>query len=153
MSDLVFEESLEKLHIQGTCSCEVVELTPPGIVPSSLIRKDQDWGVRLRWTTHGELAPILDAMWHIQILLDPLGVANYELPEQYRLVRVAFDQHTLHEYDITAKIPKGIVPLGTYKLVVVMTLKGKTTGVPAPVAGFAEGPILNFFDPGPPPAN
>lgn len=149
MAQLIFEEQLEKLHIEGTCICEVVEMTPPGIIPSNLIRVDQDWGVHMRWTTHGELAPILDGIWNIQILLEAIGVPEYELPAEYRLQKIPFDQHLYHAYDITINIPKGVVPVGVYKLVVVATLVGKTTGVPAPVAGFSEGPLLNVYDPGP----
>lgn len=149
MAELVFEDQLEKLHVEGSCICEVVELAPPGIVPSNLIRIDQDWGVHMKWTTHGELAPILDGIWNIKILTEAMGVAEYELPPQYRERKVPFDQHIFHEYDIMMDIPKGIIPVGIYKLVVVVTLTGKTTGVPAPVAGFSEGPLLNVFDPGP----
>lgn len=148
MTPIVFEEQLEHFRVEGTCACEVVEVTPPGVVPSNLIRRDQDWGVHLMWTTRGELAPILDAEWRIQILLEAIGVAEYQLPEQYRLRTVPFDQHMIHQYNITLDIPKLIVPVGVYKLVVVMSLVGKTTGVPAPVAGFAEGPLLNIFEPG-----
>jgi hypothetical protein len=145
MAAIIFEEKLEHFQVQGNCSCEVVEMTPPGTIPSNLIRTDQEWAVRLHWTTHGDLAPILDGLWKVQILMEAIGVAEYQLPVQYRLRDVPFDQHSYHEYDITLTIPKGIVPAGVYKLVVVVSLVGKTTGVPAPVAGFSEGPLLNFF--------
>jgi hypothetical protein len=135
------EEMLPWFSIQG--ECDVYEV--PSWNPATVIRTDQDWGVKFHWKTTGGLNHLLAGKFCLQVLLEKYG------PQEGPTIPVKECQFESRpfEYNETIQVPAGLVRAGVYKLVAVLTMKGPL-GVPGPVAGMAEGPLLNFYDVGAP---
>ena len=134
-----FEELLPYFGVGG--EADVYEITPPGGAPTTIIRTDQAWKVRFHWRTYGKLNCVLCGKWNLRIYLEEMGKGEFDLPGA--TASVAFvSAPTDYEKDIV--IPAGVVPEGIYKLVVSIT-HTVPSGEPGPIAGFAEGPLLQFY--------
>ncbi len=140
-----FEELLPLFSLNGTC--ETLEHTTPGAAPAQIIRTDQAWDVRFRWTTTGALNYVMSGKWLLRVLLEEMGQGESGLAPAYSQAEVAFVSAPT-TYDRILHIPAGQVRPGVYRIVATITMVGPTN-VPGPIAGFGEGEMLQFFNGGP----
>jgi len=145
MSKGNLEISLPELYLSGEIYAEVYELG--GAKPTSIIRTDQEWGVKVHWDLKGSLAPLICGEWCVHLCLESIGPG----PE------LRFDHPHIHldpcgdgEYNCDFRIKPGKIRgkdcSYPYKLVVTVTYL-TACEKPGPIAGFVEGPILQFYDP------
>lgn len=139
----------------------VQELTMPA-APTTIIRTDQDWRVHVEWNTIGPAAASLAGEFRVAVYLESLGLGpDLKLPNvpgpnevTVPLSAGAFTPLPLpdagrRDYSLDIDIPAGQVPTDTdrsraYKLIVAVTYR-EVTGDPGPLAGFREGPVLQFY--------
>jgi hypothetical protein len=129
---------------------EVYELTPPGVpATKSIIRTDQQWGVRVEWEMCGELAEWLNDEFHVQAFAEGIGSAAPD----YDLAVVVVPSlngawnpvEKKRRYSVELAGPT--VAAGTYKITATVQLHEGETHAPVPVAGFAECTMVQFYNP------
>lgn len=136
---------------------EVLELSAPsppvgGYNPTSIIQLSQDWGVRVKWSTHGDLNYVLCIQWEICILLEKWGPEEFGFPPGIGCSELIKSKQQPYEYDITIKIPKrceGLTP-GNYELAI--AIQSFTVDVPpkpGPLSCYGKAhKMLRFWEPG-----
>lgn len=140
---------------QGTMEAEPVEVAPPGVlVTRHIIRKDQAWSVRVDWEVHGSLVTWLDAEFRLRAYLESMGPGTeYVLPAAPVVIPTLsvpvapVGGLPTRTYTTNINVNAAQVDEGIYKLVTVLQLFERSTGNPTPVAGFAEGPMIQIFQP------
>lgn len=135
--------------LTGHLDAAVYELG--GSAPTTVLDNTQGWEVRFNWGVHGSpLTKMLAGKWCLSIHLESMGPgAEFQLPVGGAKI-VPFDPAISH-YTAVITVPAGTVPAtpeAIYKVVACLTTKD-ALGRPGPIAGYVEGPILQFFDPGP----
>ncbi|MCG3160713.1 MAG: hypothetical protein JMDDDDMK_01782 [Acidobacteria bacterium] len=121
-----------------------------GTTPTTIIRADQAWAVDLHWDLHGALVPMISGMWVVHIYLESIGPgAELKLPDPAPEIKIPVNQISGH-YAHHFHVPAGRVPAThgstPYKLVAAITYETQY-GTPGPMAGYVEGPILQFYNP------
>lgn len=159
-----FESSYTQL--QGTITAFAVQGLGPSDVtpPVNIIRADQAWRVHIEWRTIGLAAAAMAGKFHVSAYLESIGPgADLKLP-----IKPGPDEETVdllsgtlsalpapnffqRQYAVDVNVPAGQVPTDAgrsrpYKLVVAITYT-EPSNAPGPMAGFLEGPILQFFQP------
>jgi hypothetical protein len=137
--------------LEGTLSAAVRD--PAGLKPSRTIIQIPDaWAVRVQWTVSGMLAGVVteSTTWHVRVYLESLGVGLEDEVGKADVLgnSVALSSSGERSYDITIPVPGNLVGLtaGAYKMVTVLTLdNGATPATPLPIAGYVEGPVLQFY--------
>ena len=125
---------------------EVID--PVGQQPSTIIRLNDPWQVRVRWEVTGLLAPPIAGTWSLRVLLESVGT-HFE--GQVGPVATV-DYQTggtwtgnTCQYDETINIPAGEPPdEGPYMLVVALLFED-SVGNPGPLAALEEGPLIQVF--------
>jgi hypothetical protein len=147
MSKGNFEVSLAKPHLRGDISAEVYEVG--GASPTSIIRVDQDWGVKIRWDLKGSLAPYICGKWCIHLRLESLGPGRELLFNAPR--KIPLNPCGNGTYYLNFRVKRGTIKPHhcsiPYKPVVTLTYE-TVCHKPGPIAGFVELPIMQFYDPG-----
>jgi hypothetical protein len=131
----------------------------PDIDRNDVLEIDRDWKVKVSWHVTGPGAHLLTGSdWHVMIKIESMGP---EEEKTLKTVTVAGNAYTagstpthvdyVVDIPIQARIPGNPQPdrinqEGVYRLVAVIT-HDKTGGFPGPdrVAGFREGPMLQFY--------
>jgi len=145
----------------GTITASVHEHdAPPGAPPLTIIRTDQRWALSIRWQTTGLMTGMIGGQWHLHVFLESLGPgADLDLTDtatpgvQEHLIDLnpgpSPVNYSVH-FDVPAgrvNIPDPVPAAGRlYKVIVSLTYR-ELTGAPGPVAGYVEGPILQFYQP------
>lgn len=158
MSEFVFEDAVAMAgspvfdSISGTCQV----LENGGVRPTNLIKTTSSWFARIRLRTEGLSANgAVGGSWQLRLHLEGIGLSAPELdlpalaPVQIPLRPAAvsaidYGSPTDAAMDVTTAA--GVVPAGTYKLVATATYVD-LAGAPGPIAGFCEGPVLQFYVP------
>lgn len=135
--------------LTGHLDAAVYELG--GSAPTTVLDKTQGWEVRFDWGVHGSpLTKMLAGQWCLSLHLESMGPgAELQLPLAGPKM-VPFDPAISH-YTAVITVPAGTIAPSAdviYKVVACLTTKS-VNGFPGPIAGYVEGPILQFFDPGP----
>lgn len=142
----------------GTMAAESFEVAEPGqLTTTNLIRTTQNWGVNVKWETHGFLSNLVSGKYHIRVLLEKIGVdvpsGDVDLPEividSLTLVPGQTEYNAVDQqmsYNWPVKVSAGDVNAGTYKLVTLLQLYNPA-GNKLPVAGLCEGKIIDIFEP------
>jgi hypothetical protein len=121
------------------------EVTDP-TAPTNIIRIDQDWFIHLKWRLTGSLVRMIDGEWLIQTYLESIG-PGFE--EELNKGGMTLDVNPgAPDYDFEFHVKKGQVPVGSYKLVTTIKYRAPD-GLPGPMTGFYEEPLVEFYDPGP----
>ncbi len=161
-----FESSYTDL--KGTITAFAVQGLGPNDVtpPTTILRADQPWRVQVEWKTTGLAAAALAGQFNVSAYLESLGpggdlklpVVPGPAPDEVSVDLLSgalaiqpaptFFQR---EYRVQVNVPAGQVPTDAnrsrpYKLVVAITYS-EPSGAPGPMAGFVEGPILQFYQP------
>lgn len=141
-----FEVSGGPHLLAGTIThANIHEVTDP-VTPTTLIRTDQDWLIHIKWELTGSLVSMIDGTWRIQTYLEGMGgLFEGELRPPGDTMNV---NPGAPKYDHTFRVPAGAVGAGSYKLVTHITYF-KPNGMPGPIAGFYEVPLVRFYDASP----
>jgi len=147
MSKGNFEVSLAKPHLVGDIFARVYEIG--GASPTTIVRKDQDWGVKVRWDLRGSLAPFICGEWCLHLRLESMGPGpelTFNVPR-----RIPLNPCGKGVYYFDFRIKRGKIRTDhcsiPYKPVVTITYH-TACHKPGPIAGFVELPIMQFYDPG-----
>ena len=142
---LTCEELMPYWGFSGHCHLEEVGGTPP----TQNIRTDQAWITQFDWRVTGMMNYFLDdehSIWKMQLFLEKMGPGEGpSLP----VVTESFIKLPLpHDYTHQYRVEAGTVPPGIYRLAASLSLVCTVSGseVPYPVAAFAEGPVLRFYE-------
>lgn len=145
MSKGQFEVSLPVPFLKGDIQAEVYEVG--GASPVSIIRSDQDWGVKVRWQLEGSLLPFICGKWCIHLRLESLGTGRELTLEAPKLIRL--DPCGKGDYYLDFRVKRGIIKpehcSTPYKPIVTITYYTECYA-PGPFAGYVELPILQFYD-------
>lgn len=122
-----------------------------GSAPTTVIDETQSWEARFDWGVHGSpLTKMLAGKWCLSLHLESIGPGPEVLLPVSGPKEVPFDPAISH-YTAVITVPAGTIATSAdviYKVVACLTTKD-ALGRPGPIAGYVEGPILQFFDPGP----
>ena len=120
--------------------------------PNHVLQDNLEWYITVKWQVSGLCAPGLGGDWHIRVNLESMG-EGFEgtLNTQIEPVNSA-PIATIRKYETTINLPKpeevdGLIA-GTYKLVLIITHTNTGAGQTkrTRMAGFYEGPLLDFVD-------
>ncbi|RMF05003.1 MAG: hypothetical protein D6768_01885 [Chloroflexi bacterium] len=142
-----FEVSGGPQLLSGTITHATIhEVTDP-TMPVTIIRTDQDWYVHLRWRLNGSLVRMIDGEWKIQVYLESIGQGpEFELSPVGGITEPVNPGSP--NYDVRFNVSAGAVPAGQYKMVATI-LYVAPDGLPGPMAGFYDEPLVQFYNPGP----
>lgn len=124
------------------------EIHEPGVLPSTVLRKDQPWSINVEWDTAGLLTGWIAGNWHLHVYLESMGPGDeVEITDpNEHLIPLVPGPSPCH-YHFHPDVPlNAIKEDGAYKLVVTVTYIN-AAGHPAPMAGYWEGPIIQFYTP------
>jgi len=152
MSTGLFETPLgpDNPHLAGRINTVVVkESGDKAVEPNHIIRIDSDWSVHVEWELTGHLTKLICGQWCLSVLLESIGPGpELKLPSTTHYIDL--DPCGDGQYESWNNFKPGAVPAEScstpYKLVVAITYYNKC-GKPGPIAGFYEGPIVQFYDP------
>ena len=144
-----FEVSGQPNLLGGYIEAKVFEQTPENT--TNIIRIDQEWGVVFHWELKGTLKRMICGEWCLHVDLESIGEGpELNLPSKEGL-HVPFKGCEKCEFTQAVCIPAGTVSGEhcsiPYKLVATVTYLDDCD-VPGPLAGYVEGPIVQFYDPG-----
>ncbi|NTU81271.1 MAG: hypothetical protein HGA45_18135 [Chloroflexales bacterium] len=123
------------------------------VAPISILEADKAAAVHVTWSLSGALVPFTTGTWYVSAFLESMGPgpdkrlpiapgAAVPLTPQPGVGPVA--------YNVLIPIPANTIEITSaeitkpYKLVVTVTYSGPT-GQPGPMAGFSDGPMLQFY--------
>ena len=142
-----FEVALPEPYLGGDIYAEVYEVG--GAKPTTIIRTDQEWGVKLHWDLKGSLAPFICGEWCIHLFLESMGPAPELKLDPYPKYEMPLDPCGDGEYYFDFRVKPGIVTgqhcSNPYKVVVTVTYLN-ACHKPGPIAGFVEGPLVQFYE-------
>lgn len=143
-----FEVSGGPHNLGGNISAEIREIG--GTDPTTIIRFDQDWVVNVEWALTGALKSMICGTWCVNVNLESIGPGEeLELPAPE--LHIPLNPCGDGKYKADVLIRAGTIKADhcstPYKLVATVTYVN-TCNRPGPMAGFVEGPILQFYDPG-----
>ncbi len=118
----------------------------PAAPPVDIIQTDQSFHVLFRWNTKGNLNYIMCGKWKCRIFLELMGGKEFTLDPAYAIGETDFVASP-SKYSCRINVPGGQVKAGVYRVVATLTLEGET-GVPAPVAAFADLGLVQFYEDG-----
>jgi hypothetical protein len=127
----------------GTISAFAV-LDPSGLQPTTIIRTNDTWHVFISWRIAGIVADALAGTWQVHAFLESMG-PGLEAQVGSQTINLNADPTTPRDYNALLTVPPG-TPAGTYKLVVTINYL-TPANQPGFMAGYQEGPILQFFNP------
>jgi hypothetical protein len=115
--------------------------------PSNIISINQNWRIHVEWNIRGLNMADLNHSWNLQAILEEIGPnASEELiytttsPLHFHSGKAVASNQYNYQADIP--IPAGKVKTpGAYKLVLTLTVPNVS------LAGYFEGPILQFYQP------
>jgi hypothetical protein len=122
-----------------------------GVSPATIIRTNQAWAVQVNWQTTGLATGMISGTWHLHAYLESLGPGDdLNLIDPNDLNIPLTPGSSPVNYSARLDVPANTVVAphsGTlYKLVVTLTYV-EPGGNPGPMAGFVEGPVLQFYNP------
>ena len=143
-----FEVSMTHPPLKGFIEAVVHE--HGGVEPLSIVRTDQEWAVALKWRMEGGLVQFVAGKWQIHLYLESVGPGpELRLPQANIEIEVPIN-HKNGQYEYEFRVPPGVATVEhtttLYKVVAAVTYI-TPYGDPGPMAGFVEGPILQFYEP------
>ncbi len=145
-----FETSgpLASPYLSGSINGYITEVG--GEQPTTIIRSDQDWKVHVEWELTGKLTEFVCGKWCVSAFLESIGPGQ-ELRLPANSLEIDLDPEAgPNKYSVWFTVPAGTIKPENcstpYKLVLTVTyLTPKHR--PGPMAGFVEGPIVQFYEP------
>jgi hypothetical protein len=145
-----FEVANSPHLLSGRIEADVYD--PNGVAPTNIIQIDDDWLVRIKWALEGTLKSMVCGTWCLHVDLESIGKGpELSLPDDSYEIEVPLNPCGDGYYSYDFLVKKGVVTARhcstPYKLVTTITYKN-ACGRPGPMAGFVEGGILQFYNPG-----
>lgn len=145
-----FEVSGDPTLLGGSIKADVYEVG--GAAPTNIIRIDQDWRVSIDWELNGSLKSMICGTWCLHLHLESIGRGSeLDLPDPAGEIEVPLDPCGYGKYHYDFVVRAGTVKpehcSTPFKLVTTVVYKNACDR-PGPMAGFVEGGILQFYDPG-----
>ncbi len=133
----------------GTLTATVLD--PNGVPPGNIIRTSDNWNVKVQWTLKGTGAAFVtkDERWLLRIFVESIGPGPEALVPPGVTVNAKGGMDQAYDYMFTFPPNADMARpdySGVYKLIVVLTLTDDD-GHPLPIAGFFEGPVIQFYRP------
>jgi hypothetical protein len=135
-----------------TANFNLTVLDPNGRTPATIIRNTDAWQLQVDINLTGLVVPFLGGTFHVQPYIEALG-ANQEgqlVSEQVQPLvglsnySLTFNIQNAASYPI---VPGGVqLDPGPYRLTLVLTYTDLLNN-PGEIAGFVEGPIIQFYIP------
>ncbi|HPR88841.1 MAG TPA: hypothetical protein PL181_12540 [bacterium] len=113
----------------------------PASPPTSIVKVNEAWGVRVNWNTVGPLNNLINGNFRIQVLFDKLGIGEAAWEPVVPPVPTV---PTPAPYTIQIACGPNL-PAGMYKLAVYLFLED-VNGNPAGVICCAEGPTITVYN-------
>ena len=119
---------------------------PTAAAPQTILKTDQAWTVHVHFEVSGPAAPFPHGTWHLECYLESIGAGGeFEIPE----VDIAMGAWV---YDVPMPVAAGAVvpemapgePSTPFKITTTLTAVDPA-GTVWPMAGYEEGPIIQFF--------
>lgn len=124
-----------------------------GAAPSNVIRTDSAWSVKVEFSTDLALSGVLPGEWVISVYLESIGQGD-EIKCGTKTIPLQLGGSGLKNYSEVINVAAGTVSLAPgenstpFKLVTTVTYNWPTNPpTPGPMAGFSEGPIVQFYKP------
>jgi hypothetical protein len=135
----------------GTMSILVVDPTDP-LTPNNVIELNDPWQINVNWEVHGPNASLLGGDWFVRAYLDDRdGIAASSGPVNAVAIHVPVSSTPAfpvpRNYSTVINVPAGQIQEGLYELTVAIVYEN--TGQKFSVAGFSDGPTLQFYNQGP----
>ena len=133
--------------LSGNVGFLILKTAEP-LAPNTIIETDDNWEVDVNWNISGLVAPALGGNWDVRLFLESLDGLNPTKKIGEAVVSLnSVPPSTNRNYTAKIKINAGVVGAGLYKLTAAITYSN--LGVVLEMAGFHEGPLMQFIDPGP----
>lgn len=130
------------LTIDGSITAITI-LDTAGTLPVEIVQEGDPWSVKIDWEVHGLGVLLLPgSTWEVSLRLEGWGGA----PESdIGPVTVTIPTVTVPSPNpFTVTIPVAAQPVGLYKLAAMAQIIN-SVGMPVPVAGQVEGPMVQVF--------
>ncbi|HBY94626.1 MAG: hypothetical protein M5U01_40235 [Ardenticatenaceae bacterium] len=132
-------------HLLGVIGVQVID---PDGNPNRVLQTNLGWQIKVDWNISGLVAGGLDGDWKVRAFAESLGGGFEGQVGADMIVPLSAAPATNNRsYSATINVPAGTPPEGTYLLTVVVNYSN--LGVPQQMAGFAQGPTVEFYNPGP----
>lgn len=137
MPAFTFETSIDdSFSISGSYGIYSNPLLPP----TNIVKVDENWGIRITWTTSGPLNNLISGNFRIQVLFDKLGIGEATW-EPAVLTEPTVPSPNTYTKDILCG-PN--LAVGMYHVAVYLFLED-VNGNPAGVVCSAEGPTVTVY--------
>ena len=150
-TDTAFE--MDYPGVSGSMSIMVVDPLDPA-TPQNVIETADPWQINVHWEIDGPTAHLLGGTWFVTAYLDDRdGEATFSGRVADTLevkVNSAPSSPLPRKYDAVISVPAFKVSEGLYELTVAILyentgLPGTDKGIKHSVAGFSDGPTLEFY--------
>lgn len=133
------------------------EITQVGVYdidkdPNRVLELGRDWWVYVEWTLKDDpnnyLVASLRGTWEVKVKLESMGEGFEGQVGQTAVIQLDGRTTPYDQWIYVSNQPDPANPdnQGAFKLVVLITFKDPA-GEPQPMAGFCEGPMLQFYKP------
>jgi hypothetical protein len=139
--------------VAGQMSILVVDPFDPA-TPNNVIETADPWQINVDWEISGPTAGLMGGTWFVTAYLDDRdGEATFSgrVADTIEVkVNTAPSAPLPRKYSTVISVPAGKVTPGLYDLTVAILYEntgapGTDKGIKHPVAGFSDGPILEFY--------
>jgi hypothetical protein len=121
--------------------------------PANIIRADKEWGVEVNWCLYGTLVQFMCGEWCIRLHCESVGEGEeFDIPREAKercTKKIPMDP-CKNCYQYTIRVNPGIIKpehCGTpYKLVATVQYLTACNAIPAPLTGFIEFPLIEFYE-------
>ena len=116
--------------------------------PTTIIRTDQPWHIHIQCDTVGSATGMITGNWHLHAYLESIGPGPERSlfdPDEHIIPLTPKTPPATVHYHKHPDIRAGVVPAGPYKLIVAVTYID-ADGNPGEMAGYWEGPIIQFYN-------
>lgn len=127
-----------------------VTVYEPGEPPSNILEAGRPWYVHIEWEMKGKNFELIAGTWHLHVNLESIGpgpeLSLYDYIPPTAITIPSADGYYHVDFDVPASvITNAHVPHQSLlmKMVVALTFYN-SNGEPDDIAGFYEGPILQF---------
>jgi hypothetical protein len=125
----------------------VAVFDPAGVAPVTIIQRDDPWKIQAKLHMDGGATSYLGGTLKVEAYLESIG-GGFEGkvgPTEEIALNYSDPQECTVEIEIPPAVDLG-AEAGAYKLMTVMTYV-KGSGLPGEIACFAEGPVVQLYDP------
>lgn len=136
-----------------TITANQIKEPSSALAPSTVMPLNQAFTIDIQWDVDGVLWPMLGGSWDLHAYLEKMGtgldldltdLANHIIPFTFANTAPIPPPPPVH-YHRQFDVPAGTVTQeGAYKLIVTLTYRN-LLDMPGPMAGYWEGPILQFY--------